>query len=518
VLKDNLVMRVTYVLRKHRLSLKDADDEQLNRAERQSGFWLTNPQNTVRGNVVAGVQNGWGYILADVRTDKIPVVEKTVAAFATNSTLLEFKDNVAHSVNFAGSPPDGGAGVFNLGYGPEEAGSCFRFDQRGRITPESAVITGITAYKCRNAAFWSTNFKPIRDSVVADSRASIINNQGEPDRTELIDSVVVARTANNPASRINLEYGPFPGPTLFEFLEAGPVHFENVLASGVFSNNDNSTPGVNAPAPTSAAGYRLQLGAPTYLAANSSTALRIGIDRSGGYNGPISVRLEIPKQPNLSADNPYYAVTSDPLTIPAGATSGVLTVRNGAHPRSGDGQVTLVSEGGQTLVNTVPLFTATEPVGYSSASNGNNVARLFADTASPRNPALSATEFNRAGSFAVDGNISTYAHASGTPLAWWQLDLEKVYTIKEVRLRSSPSASFGNIWVLVSDFPVFTRDLTLAEALALPEGLVRRYEVNGAVGNPTTIALPAGSTGRFVRVWAIQAGELTIPEVEVISQ
>jgi G8 domain/FG-GAP-like repeat/Right handed beta helix region len=56
VLTDNLVMSVTYVLRKHRLSLKD--DENANRAERQSGFWITNPQNVVRGNVVAGVENG----------------------------------------------------------------------------------------------------------------------------------------------------------------------------------------------------------------------------------------------------------------------------------------------------------------------------------------------------------------------------------------------------------------------------------------------------------------------------
>jgi G8 domain len=518
VFTDNLVMRVTYVLRKHRLSLKDADDQALNRAERQSGFWITNPQNTVRGNVVAGVQNGWGFILADVRIDKIPVVEKTVAAFATNSYLLEFKDNVAHAINFTAAPVDGGASVFNLGYGPEEAGSCFRFDQRGMITAQSATVSGITAYKCRNAAFWSTNFKPVQNSVIADSRAAVINNQGEPDRTELVDSVVVARTANNPASRTNLDHGPFPGPALFEFLESGPVQFDNVLIAGSFVNNDNSTPAVNAPAPTGNTGYRLKLGAPVYLAANSSVALPITVDRTGGYNGAISLRLEIPKSPNLAADNPYYAVTSDPLTIPAGATTGVLTVRNGAHPKSGDNQVLLVAEGSATVANAVRLFTATAAVTYANAGNGNNVALLFADTASPRNPALSAMEFNRAGSFAVDGNMDSYAHASGTPLSWWQIDLERVYALREIRLRSSASAAFGDVWVLVSDFPVLTGQLTLTEALALPDTLVRRFEVNGSVGDPTTISLPAGSTGRFVRVWAKQAGDLKVPEVELISQ
>jgi hypothetical protein len=515
VLTDNLVMRVTYVLRKHRLSLKD--DENANRAERQSGFWITNPQNTIRGNVVAGVENGWGYIFADVRSDKIPVVDRTVATFATNSYMLEFKDNIAHSVNFRPGPVDGGVGVFNLGYGPEEAGSCFRFDQRGVVSTHSATVSGITAYKCRNAALWSTNFKPIRGSMIADSRAAIINNQGEPEVTYLANSVVVARTVNNPASRISLEFGPFPGPTLFEFLEAGPVQFDNVLAAGVFADNDNSTPALSASAPSTNAGFTLSIRGPAYLTANSSTTVTIVVDRSGGYNGPITVRVEIPKRPNLSADNPYFFVTSDPLTIAAGATTGTLTLRNGAHPLSGNGQIMIVAEGGATLVNALPLFTATSAISYLDAANGNNVARLFADTASPRNPALSAMEFNRAGMAAVDGDLSTYAHASGTPLAWWQIDLERLYKLREIRLRSSASASFGNVWVLVSDFPAFTEGMTLAEALALPDWFVRRYQVGGVIGNPTTVALPPGSSGRFVRVWASGAGELKIPEIEIIS-
>lgn len=518
VLAGNLVMRVTYVLRKHRLSLKDADDENLDRAERQSGFWLTNPQNIVRGNVVAGVQNGWGYILADVRVDKLPVIAKTDAAFGSNSYLLEFRDNVAHSINFAPYPLDGGAGVFNLGYGPEEAGSCFRFDQRGVISPRAATVSGITAYKCRNAAFWSTNFKPVVNSVIADSRASIINNQGEREVTQLVDSVLVARTANNPASRVNLEFGPFPGPTLFEFLEAGPVSFENVLVSGTFAANDNATPAVNAPAPTVNAGYKVRLSAPGYLYANASSTVRVDVDRANGYNGPIALRVEIPKAQNLQADNPYFFVTSDPLIIPAGSTTGTLTLRNGAHPRPGDNQITVVAEGGTTVVNTLPLFTLNTALTYTNAANGNNVARLFADTASPRNPAMSATEFNRAGTFAVDGNLSSFAHASGSPLSWWNIDLERLYNLKEIRLRASGTVSFGNVWVMASDFPVFTQDMTLAQALALPDSLLRRYAVSGNVGNPTNITLPPGSTGRFVRIWANQPGDMTIPEVEIISQ
>jgi hypothetical protein len=516
ILTGNLVMRVTYVLRKHRLSLKDEDDPNAGRAERQSGFWLTNPQNIVRDNVVAGVQNGWGYTLAFV--DKIPVVSTSDAAAAANSYLLEFRDNVAHSIDFASYPVDGGVGVFNLGYGPEEAGSCLRFDNRGVMSSQAATVSGITAYKCRNAALWSTNFKPVVNSIIADSRASIINNQGERETTYLVDSVVVARTANNPASRLNLEYGPFPGPTLFEFLEAGPVSFENVLVSGTFAANDNSTPAVSAPPPNVSAGFKLRLAKSAYLYANSSSAVRVDVDRSSGYTGPITLRVEIPKSPNLQDDNPYFFVTSDPLVIPAGAMSGNLILRNGAHPRPGGSQINVVAEGGSTVVNSLPLYTLNAALTYTNANNGNNVARLFADTATPRNPALSAMEFNRAGSFAVDGNMSSYAHASGTPLSWWNIDLERLYNLQEIRLRSNDPASFSNVWVMVSDFPVIAQDMTLAEALALPEALLRRYAINGAVGNPSVITMPTGSTGRFVRIWASQPGELKVPEVEIISR
>jgi hypothetical protein len=516
---NNLVMRVTYVLRKHRLSLADPPGgEQSNRAERQSGFWITHPQNTLRGNVVAGVENGWGYIYADVRSDKIPVVPRTLATFAANGSMLEFRDNVAHSISFVPGPVDGGNGVFNLGYGPEEAGSCFRFDERGVITAQSALLRGLVGYKCRNAALWSTNFKPIINSVFADSRSIITNNQGEPDATQLADSLVVARSRFIPANAPNLEFGPFPGPTLYEFLESGPVEMKNVLADGTFVANDNSTPALVTPPRTDNTAFVISAPAQNYLYANDTLAVPITVQRSGGYNGPIAVSVAIPKAPNLAADNPYYFVTSDPLSIPAGATSGTLTLRNGAHPKSGGGQIALIATGASTMIYTIPLSTATIPVVYTDPTTGNNVARLFANTGSPRNPAMSATEFNRAGTFAVDGDLNSYAHASGTPLSWWQLDLERRHQIREIQLRATTAAPFGDVWVLVSDFPVFTRNMSLQEALAIPASLVRRFDVPGQVGLLQTISLPSNATGRAFRVWSKNPGELKIPEVSIITQ
>jgi G8 domain len=517
---NNLIMKVAYVLRKHRLSLKDPGNEGLDRAERQSGFWITNPQNRLRGNVVAGVENGWGYIFADVRSDKIPVVARTLADFATNTSMLEFRDNVAHSVNFVQGPVDGGGGVFNLGYGPEEAGSCFRFDQRGIISPQSAVVSGVTAYKCRNAAFWSTNFKPVVNSVVADSRSAIVNNQGEPDATELGDSLLVARTDNNPASRTSLDFGPFPGPTLFEALESGPAQLRNTVVVDNFKASDNSTPEVIATTPASERQFDLTVSAAHYLSANASTNVPVSIARAAGFTDAVSARVAIPKAPNLSADNPYFYVTSDPMNIAGGANSGSLVLRNTAHPKSGDGNVLVVASasGGATVATSLQLFTATAPILYVDTPTGNNVARLFANTGSPRNPSLSAMEFNRGGGFAVDGNISSYAHTSGTPLSWWQLDLERVHRVKEVRIKATATEPLSDLWLLTSDFPVLTRALTLDEALAMPAALVKRFEVSGSVGVLRTITLPANSTARVIRLWSKNLGEIKIPEIEVVTQ
>jgi hypothetical protein len=522
---NNLVMSVKYVLRKHRLSLKDPGNENENRAERQAGFWITNPQNVFTKNVVAGVENGWGFIFADVRSDKLPVIARTLQTFAPNSRLLTFKDNVAHSIGFLPGAVDGGKAVFNLGYGPEEAGSCFRFDERGIVDDQAATLIGNVAYKCRNAAFWSTNFNPVVGSVVADSRSGIINNQGEPPASLLHDSLIVAHSANNALPQPALDFGPFTGPNVFETLEAGPVLFSNVVAVGQFKDSDNSTPQVTGATPSATPAFSFRAMSPSYLRANSSVLVPITIERHNGFTGQISLSVAIPKQPNLSADNPYYYVASDPVTISAGATTATLVLRNLAHPKPGDGHILLLANGGATIASgdatiasTLPLFTTTAPATYSDAATGNNIARLFANTGSPRNPSLSAMEFNRGAGGAMDGNLDTYAHTSGTPLPWLQLDLLKSYRLREVRLKSSATIGFGNLWVFTSDFPIFNNTMTLQDALNLPTSLVKLYEVPAALGTQTTITLPAGDSGRVIRIWGKQLGEMKVPEMEVIAQ
>ncbi len=87
---NNFVLRVRYPTSANRLLASD----QAGDGTGSAGFWLTNPDNTVRGNRAADSQ-GNGFWLAFPRQ---PLGEnKRVAIRPRNLALREFSDNVAHS-------------------------------------------------------------------------------------------------------------------------------------------------------------------------------------------------------------------------------------------------------------------------------------------------------------------------------------------------------------------------------------------------------------------------------------
>jgi G8 domain/Right handed beta helix region len=516
VIDRNLVMMIRYVPRRHRLSLKDTEQD---RAEKLSGFWITNPANLIRDNVVAGVQNGWGFIFANVREDKLPVIDPKDVNWVDNRSFTGFSGNIAYSIGFMQTVPDGGLSVFNLGYGPEEAGSCFRFNFAGDFK-NSKQASNLTAFKCANAAFWSTNFLPIKNTAIADSRVAIVNNQGEGGKSELQDSAIVGISANNRSGRTNLTFGPFPGPVLKESLEAGPVTLDNVVVSGAFEETlDGMAPALSATR-SATAGYRLILPPFMTLPANGTVSFDVRIDRQGGYNGPIELSVAIPKPSNLAEENPYYYVTSDPVTVPAGATTARMTLRNRAADRPGSGVIVIKSTGDATILNTATVLTSVAPRTYINAAHGNNLSRLIAgDT--PRNPALSNVLFNAGGKFAIDGNLTTYARIGNAPAPTVALDFGRNYTAVRLVIEWEPGfAPSGDLMLTVSEFDLLNRMPTLQDATALAPAMVTNMTIRNNGTNRYVLALPAGTTLQTAKLWALspQTNELRLREIEFISQ
>jgi G8 domain len=517
VVDRNLVMLVRYVPRQHRLSLKDREKD---RAEKLSGFWVTNPANYLRDNIVSGVQNGWGFIFANVEEDKIPVIAPSDVNWAGNRSYVGFDRNVAYAIGFMPGVPDGGDSVFNLGYGPEEAGSCFRFNFPGDYS-RSRNSTGLVAFKCANAAFWSTNFLPIQSSVVADSRTAIVNNQGEDGVSQLQNSAVVGMTANNKPGRVDLDFGPFTGPSFKEHLEAGPVSLDNVVTAYKLKESFEGLSPAMDTAPNAAAGFQLRLPAYVAIKANSTALMSVGVSASEAsrYGGRVTLSLQIPKPPNLADENPYYPLTADALTVKPGTSGNTMTLRHGAAQRPGNSVVVVKATGDATVLSTVNVLTATVPQVHTNAATGHNLSRLIAAD-SPRNPRMSSVVQNAGGRFAVDGDMGTWARFEGTPAPWIQLDFGRSYTLKKVIIEWEPSGvPVGDLLLTLSEFDLLDGK-TLAAVQALPSEVATTIPVRNTGANRIEVMLPAGTVVRLGKLWTTQdqGREVRLRELRFESQ
>jgi hypothetical protein len=223
--RRNLVVLTRFVPNEFRLSLVDGDG----RNERQAAFWITNSANTYEGNVAAGVENGFGFWFAgpDHETPDLPLYPEI-------QPMQPFNDNVAHAIAFREDS------VFNLGYGPEQAGTGLFFEVISGYDQEegyNAPVRGFRASKCLNAAVWDDNYRPLENITSADCRAGFINGQGRMFLMRIQDSMVVARSANNPPTRNIVDYltfGPFAGPVVFEQGGSEGVALDNVQTIGQF--------------------------------------------------------------------------------------------------------------------------------------------------------------------------------------------------------------------------------------------------------------------------------------------
>ena len=147
-----------------------ATDQLLPSDNTASTFWITNPDNTYRGNVSAGSEaTGFWIALSEHPTGKFEGTELAAKTWPRQTQFREFSGNVAHS-NVEGLMFDRGTnaqGRFNLG-----GNTHLPYTKPGDTTSArlETVIKDLTIYKSTGAAIWARGENHVFDGLkIADS-------------------------------------------------------------------------------------------------------------------------------------------------------------------------------------------------------------------------------------------------------------------------------------------------------------------------------------------------------------
>src|SRR5689334_1099024 len=149
---------------------QNATDQLIPSDNTASTFWITNPDNTYRGNVSAGSEaTGFWLAFPEHPTGKFEGTEIAAKTWPRRMPIREFSGNVAHS-DIEGLMLDRGPnaqGKFNLGgntylpYTDPSDTNSVRLE---------AVFKDLTIYKSRGAAIWARGENHIFDGLkIADS-------------------------------------------------------------------------------------------------------------------------------------------------------------------------------------------------------------------------------------------------------------------------------------------------------------------------------------------------------------
>ena len=147
-----------------------ATDQLLPSDNTAATFWITNPDNTYRGNVSAGSEaTGFWLAFPEHPTGKFEGTEIAAKTWPRRTQIREFSGNVAHS-NIEGLMFDRGPnaqGRFNLGGNTHLPFTDPSDTNSARL---ESVIKDITIYKSRGAAIWARGENHIFDGLkIADS-------------------------------------------------------------------------------------------------------------------------------------------------------------------------------------------------------------------------------------------------------------------------------------------------------------------------------------------------------------
>jgi cell migration-inducing and hyaluronan-binding protein len=179
-------------------------------------FWITNPDNTFRGNVAAGSEaTGFWIALPEHPTGAFEGTTISAKTWPRRMPLREFSGNVGHS-NFDALMFDRGPspkGNFNLGGNTHMAYADPSDTNSKRL---DTVIDNFTAYKNKNAAIWARGEQHIfKDMKLADNGIGYthafpgISPGGGAFTSRVIDSLFVGETENkgNPTRPAEIAYG-----------------------------------------------------------------------------------------------------------------------------------------------------------------------------------------------------------------------------------------------------------------------------------------------------------------------
>src|SRR5262245_11868598 len=149
---------------------QNATDQLIPSDNTAATFWITNPDNTYRGNVSAGSEaTGFWLAFPEHPTGKFEGTEIAAKTWPRRTQFREFSGNVAHS-NIEGLMLDRGPnamGRFNLGGNTYLPYSDPSDTNSKRL---EATFKDITLYKSRGAAIWARGENHIFDGLkIADS-------------------------------------------------------------------------------------------------------------------------------------------------------------------------------------------------------------------------------------------------------------------------------------------------------------------------------------------------------------
>ena len=149
---------------------QNATDQLIPSDNTASTFWITNPDNTYRGNVSAGSEaTGFWLAFPEHPTGKFEGTEIAAKTWPRRTQIREFSGNVAHS-NIEGLMFDRGPnaqGRFNLGGNTHLPYTDPSDTNSARL---ESVFKDITIYKSRGAAIWARGENHIFDGLkIADS-------------------------------------------------------------------------------------------------------------------------------------------------------------------------------------------------------------------------------------------------------------------------------------------------------------------------------------------------------------